>query len=180
MDFSIKTFHKKIFFPCHFVVDWMYLKSKYVIDFYLTVRKFRRSNLTKQIWGSRQKQKGIVKAEDTHLLKRESITVRLTPCLTSLDLTKLSNLYLIQQKQSIWILTSQTGGLLYSDTSPCNVSECSLVKAEVRGRKWGNRGIILHWEKLKTRWSSSSSLSLLNHSRDKHSRQRKKIKIRNC
>ena len=34
----------------------------------------------------------------------------------------------IQFKQSSWILTSQTGGQLpYSDTSPHEVSECSLV-----------------------------------------------------
>ena len=54
-----------------------------------------------------------------------SITVWLT-CLTFLDWTKLVNLYLIQQKQSGWILTGQTGGQPYSNTSPYKVSECSL------------------------------------------------------
>ena len=40
--------------------------------------------------------------------------------------TKLVNLYLIQRKQSSWILTSQTGGQPYSDTSPYKLSERSL------------------------------------------------------
>ena len=56
-----------------------------------------------------------------------SITVLLASCLTGLDLIKLVNLCLIQHKQSSWILTSQTGGQLYSDASPYEVSYCSLV-----------------------------------------------------
>ena len=60
------------------------------------------------------------------LRQRGSITVWLTFCLTGLDSTKLVNLYLIQHKQSNRILTSQTGGQSYSDTSPYEVSECSL------------------------------------------------------
>ena len=51
-----------------------------------------------------------------------------TSCLTGLDSTKLVNLYLIQYKKSNWILTSQTGGQPYSDTSPYAVSMCSLPK----------------------------------------------------
>ena len=60
---------------------------------------------------------------------RGSITVwRVTSCLIGLDSTNHVNLYLIQHKQSSWILTSQTGGQPpYSDTSPHKVSECSLV-----------------------------------------------------
>ena len=49
---------------------------------------------------------------------------------TGLDSTKLVILYLIQQKQSSWILTSQTGGHLYSDTSSHEVSEFSLDKVK--------------------------------------------------
>ena len=56
---------------------------------------------------------------------RVSITVWLTSCLTGLDLTKLKNIYIIKHKQSNWILSSQTGGQPYSDTSPDEVSECS-------------------------------------------------------
>ena len=44
---------------------------------------------------------------------RGSITVRLISCLTGKDLTKLVNLYLLQHKQSSWILTSQKVGQLY-------------------------------------------------------------------
>ena len=58
---------------------------------------------------------------------RVSITVWLTSCLTGLDLTKLKNIYIIKHKQSNWILSSQTGGQPYSDTSPDEVSECSLA-----------------------------------------------------
>ena len=65
--------------------------------------------------------------ENTHFLMG-SITVRLTSCLTGLDSTKLVNLYLIQHKQSSWILTGQTVGQPYSDTSPFKVSECFLAK----------------------------------------------------
>ena len=56
-------------------------------------------------------------------LVRGRITVRLT-CLTGLDSAKL----LIQQKQSSWILTCQTGGQLCSDTSPHEVRQCSLAE----------------------------------------------------
>ena len=56
--------------------------------------------------------------ENTHLLRKGSITEQLISCLTVLDSTKLLNLYLIEHKQSSWILTSQTGDQAYSDTSP--------------------------------------------------------------
>ena len=59
---------------------------------------------------------------------RGSITIRLTSCLTDLNSTKLVNLYRIQHKQSNRILTSQTGGQPYSDTSPYEVFECSLIQ----------------------------------------------------
>ena len=63
-----------------------------------------------------------------NLWKRILPSELLTSCLTGLDLNKLVNLYLsIKQKQSDWILTSQTGGQLYSDTSSYKVSECSLI-----------------------------------------------------
>ena len=44
--------------------------------------------------------------------------MQLTSCWTGLDSTKLVNLYLIQRKQSSWILTGQMGGQAYSETSP--------------------------------------------------------------
>ena len=59
--------------------------------------------------------------------ERGSITVPLTSCLTGLDSTKLVNLYLIQHKQSSWILNIQTGGQSYSDTSPYKVSVLCLA-----------------------------------------------------
>ena len=62
---------------------------------------------------------------------RGSITVLLTSCLTGLDLTKLVNVYLIQHNQTRWILTSQTLGQQYSDTSPEEVSGCSLNKVSI-------------------------------------------------
>ena len=52
---------------------------------------------------------------------RGSIIAWLTSCLTGLDSTKLVNLYQIQHKQSRWILTSETGGQPYNDTSPNEV-----------------------------------------------------------
>ena len=58
---------------------------------------------------------------------RGSITVWLTSYLTGLDLIKLVNLYLSQHKLCSWILTSQTGGQLYGDTSPYEVNECTLI-----------------------------------------------------
>ena len=70
---------------------------------------------------------------------RLSITVWLTSCLTGLDSTKLVNLFLIQHKQSSWILTSQTGGQLYS--YPYKVCERSLFKA-----------ILLTEKRSKNRW----------------------------
>ena len=60
-----------------------------------------------------------------------SITVHLTSCLTGLDSTKQVNMLLIQLKQSSWILTSQTGGQPHSDTSPYELSECSLFSTKV-------------------------------------------------
>ena len=67
-----------------------------------------------------------------HLLcKGKCITVRLTSCLTGLDLAEQVNLLLIKSKQSSWIQTSQKGGQLYIDTSP--YSECSLAKGQSQG-----------------------------------------------
>ena len=48
--------------------------------------------------------------------KRGSITVHLISCSTGLDLAEQVNLFLIKQKQSSWIQTSQTRGQPYSDT----------------------------------------------------------------
>ena len=48
---------------------------------------------------------------------RESITVRLTSCLTGLDLINQVNLFQIQHKQSSWIQTNTTGGQLCIATS---------------------------------------------------------------
>ena len=61
---------------------------------------------------------------------RGSITVWLTSCLTGLDLAKQENLLMIKNKQSSWIQSNQTGGQSYSDTSPNEVSECSMVQVE--------------------------------------------------
>ena len=58
----------------------------------------------------------------------------LLTCLTSLDLTKQVNLLLIHQKPSSWTQTSKIGGQLYSDTSPNEVSEYSLVSDKVKER----------------------------------------------
>ena len=55
-----------------------------------------------------------------------SLTERLTFCLTGLDSAKQLHMLLIKHKQSTCIQTSQTGGLLYSDTHPFKVCECSL------------------------------------------------------
>ena len=61
-----------------------------------------------------------------HSLCKRKYHFRLTSCLTGSDSTKLVYLYLIQYKQSSWILTSQPGGQSYSDTSPYKVSYWSL------------------------------------------------------
>ena len=53
---------------------------------------------------------------------RESITVQLTSCVTGWDLAKRENVLCIKDKQSSWILTSQTGGQPYRDTSLSEVS----------------------------------------------------------
>ena len=71
------------------------------------------------------------------LLRRGSITVCLTSCLTGLDSTILVNNYVIQHKQSSWIVTSQTGGQPYSDTSTYKVSECSLPKLPMHDKRIG-------------------------------------------
>ena len=42
--------------------------------------------------------------------------------LTGLDLAKQVNMLLIQHKQRSWIQTEQTGGQLYSDTFPYEIS----------------------------------------------------------
>ena len=71
------------------------------------------------------------------LLRRGSITVCLTSCLTGLDSTILVNNYVIQHKQSSWIVTSQTGGQPYSDTSTYKLSECSLPKLPMHDKRIG-------------------------------------------
>ena len=59
---------------------------------------------------------------------RGSITVRMTSSLTGFDLTEQVKLLLfIQQKQSSKSQTSKTGGQQYTDTSPYEVSEYSLL-----------------------------------------------------
>ena len=67
-----------------------------------------------------------VTSSPSTLIGQGSITVWLTFCLTGLD----SNALLMFNQQQInlfsQIQTSQTGGQLYSDTSPYKVSECSL------------------------------------------------------
>ena len=59
---------------------------------------------------------------------RGSITVQLTTCLTGQDSAALVMLNQIEIYNFGQIQTSQTGGQLYSDTSPYEVSECSLYK----------------------------------------------------
>ena len=56
---------------------------------------------------------------------RGNITVWLTSCLTSQDLAKQANLFIVLTQQKSWIQTSQTGGQPY--ISPYKVSECSLT-----------------------------------------------------
>ena len=59
--------------------------------------------------------------EHSLTLLREVSLYDWPPVWLVLDSTNLVNLYLIQHKQSSWILTSQTGGQLYSETSPYKV-----------------------------------------------------------
>ena len=93
---------------------------------------------------------------------RGSITVRLASCLTGLYSTKLVYLYLIQHKQSSWILTSQTGGQLYSDTSPYKVSECSLIWYYSQGYHIGSlEGLDWSLYSLKWIWQNYVVLSIL-------------------
>ena len=63
----------------------------------------------------------------TYYFLRGSITVQLTSFLTGLDSAALLILNKIQIYKFGWIQTSQTGGQLYSDTSPYEVSECFLL-----------------------------------------------------
>ena len=65
---------------------------------------------------------------------RGSITVWLTSSLTGQDLAALLMLNQIEIYKFGQIQTSQTGGRLYSETSPYNVSECSLYKGCVKVR----------------------------------------------
>ena len=67
----------------------------------------------------------LVEPEDTHLLRKGSITVQLT---SSLDPAALFTLYQIQIYKFGWIQSSQTGGQPYTYTSPYEVSECSLAE----------------------------------------------------
>ena len=55
---------------------------------------------------------------------RGSITVWLTSCLTGLESAAL---LMFNQQWFSQMQTSQTGGQPYSDTSPYDASECSLV-----------------------------------------------------
>ena len=52
---------------------------------------------------------------------RGRITVRLTSCLTGLDLAEQLNMLLMKYKQGSWIQIRQTGGQPYSDTSPYEI-----------------------------------------------------------
>ena len=45
----------------------------------------------------------------------------------NLDLAKQANLFTVSIQQNSWIQTSQTGGQPYSDISPYEVNECSLM-----------------------------------------------------
>ena len=56
-------------------------------------------------------------AENTHLLRKGSITVWMTSCLTGLDLTKQAKLMLIQHKPSSLSQTKLAWGQPYSVTS---------------------------------------------------------------
>ena len=60
------------------------------------------------------------------------LTVRLTSCLTDLDLTKQVNLFQTQHMQRCWtwIQTNKTGGQLYIETSSRKVYEFSWTRAE--------------------------------------------------
>ena len=55
------------------------------------------------------------------------MTVRLISCFTRLDSAALFMFILQQIYLFGQIQTSQTGGRLHSDTSPCEVSECYLI-----------------------------------------------------
>ena len=76
-----------------------------------------------------------LKAENTHLLCKGNFTLRLTSCFTGLDSAPWLMVNQIQIYKFGRIQPSQTGGQRYSDTSPYEVSECSLLKA-VRFRNW--------------------------------------------
>ena len=69
----------------------------------------------------------LVKAANTYSMG--SITVWLISCLFSLDSAALLMLNLHRLYLFGWIKTSQTGGQLFSDTSPYN--ECSLVTVKL-------------------------------------------------
>ena len=104
--------------------------STYV--WYLTSTSFSRSSslclsLSGMSW--RINNIGWLKQRTLTYFERGSITVQLTSCLTGFDLAKQVNVLWIKPKQSSWIITSQKGGQLYSDTSPYEVSECSLYNA---------------------------------------------------
>ena len=89
---------------------------------------------------------------------RGSITVRLTSCLTGLDLARRVNMLWIKHKLSSWILTSITGGQLYRDTSPYEVpvnldfSRCKNVLTlwhdhfKLLGRTFGFNHSLFKWQ----------------------------------
>ena len=54
---------------------------------------------------------------------RKSICTWLTSYLTGLDSMKQVTLLFVKHKQSLWIQTCQTGGQLFNDTFPYNVTE---------------------------------------------------------
>ena len=68
---------------------------------------------TEASWRKRHCKVDLYQPENTHFV-RGSITIRLTSCLTGLDLAKQVNLLTVLIKQNGWILTSHTGGQPYS------------------------------------------------------------------
>ena len=62
---------------------------------------------------------------------RWSMTVWLTSSLISLDLAKQLNLKIVWVQQNSSIPTSQIGGNPYNDTSPYEVSECSMLLTHI-------------------------------------------------
>ena len=109
---------------------WRELITPLLFLLFLDFSGIRTPNL--QIEGEHRDHKTL--ARNTITFDREysltstsgSITVQLTSYLTSLDLTKQVNMFLNQHRQRSWI-EAKNGGQPYSDSSPCEVSEYSLL-----------------------------------------------------